>query len=86
MVFLSFVGIPLCQRRPALWRGEHAAIFIISVCGNCRSFACLCLNFRQFGALESSRGINLEKSNQAVFISADSHFSFMSLDESQIVS
>lgn len=45
----------------------------------------LCVRFRQFYALGFPRGINPEKSNQTVFISTDSHFSFMSSDREQIL-
>lgn len=45
----------------------------------------LCVRFRQFYALDFPQGINLEKSNQTVFISTDSHFSFISSDGDQIL-
>lgn len=45
----------------------------------------LCVRFRQFYALDFPQGINPEESNQTVFISTDSHFSFISSDWDQIL-
>lgn len=83
-VFIVF-SVPLYQSCPALWSREHthtvsleAVVVIVILCACVCARARVCV--RQFYALDSPQGINPEKSNQTVFISTDSHFSFISSD------